>query len=405
MQLGRVAEREKTAEALLQKRAAEAANAAKSVFLANMSHEIRTPMNGIVGIIELLARSPLNDQQARMVDTIRDSSFFLLGIIDDILDAAKIEAGQLRIENTDFLLLEAVERTAETLAVQAQNSSVKLVMAADPGLPDMVCSDPIRLRQILLNLLSNAVKLSRREDGAQGNVVLSVAPGADSNEIVFSVRHDGIGMSQSTIERIFKPFNQGEESTTRRFGGTGLGLAIAQNLVMLMAGTLEVDTEIGVGSVFTVRLPMGSVCGDTKQALRPVGGIHLVMMASTLDFCDRMRRFFEHRGARVEMSETRADLEKSGTARRAEHGCPAGFADERGNGHRGMGAPVDQPEMPCHPSGCDARSPQGPDQRHTLCVLSFPAPLHGYSAGIGGSYRSCECSEGNRCGRRNRPSC
>ncbi len=306
VQLGRVVERENTTSALLQKHTAEAANKAKSVFLANMSHEIRTPMNGIVGMIELLSRSVLNDQQMRMLETIQDSSFFLLGIIDDILDAAKIEAGQLKIEKTEFALLDAVERTAEILAVPAQDQNVIFVMEIDPGLPDFVRSDPIRLRQILLNLLSNAIKFSKPEDDRQGQVALKVSPVEGGNKLCFEVRDEGIGMSQDTIERIFKPFSQGEESTTRRFGGTGLGLVITQSLVKMLGGTLDVQSELGKGSVFSVTLPMDAM--PNKKTLTRVDGVHIVVMTNKPIFHNRIRTFFEQYGARVDASFSRSEV-------------------------------------------------------------------------------------------------
>ncbi|MDX1779907.1 MAG: ATP-binding protein [Thalassovita sp.] len=277
---------------------AEHASRAKTAFLANMSHEIRTPMNGIVGMIELLQKTTqLNDEQKRMVDVIRDSSYFLMGIIDDILDASKIEAGKLEIEKTSFHLLEAVEKTAESLAVQAQKNNVQLMIYVDPDVPDCIESDPLRLRQILLNLLSNAIKFSNWEekDEKQGFVQLWVDVSRDNKFLRFRVIDRGIGMSEETIRMLFRPFQQAEESTTRRFGGTGLGLLITRNLVELMGGRLEVRSKLGKGSTFSVYLPFQEVlCGSE---LPRIDGTKIVLQMDKRAYNERMAAYYEKSGA------------------------------------------------------------------------------------------------------------
>lgn len=276
---------------------AETASRAKSAFLANMSHEIRTPMNGIVGLVELLKASPMSDDQQQMIAHIQDSSFFLLGIIDDILDAAKIDSGKMRLEQADFNMLEAIEKTSETVALQARKNNVRLQVFVDPMVPDFVVGDQLRLRQIVLNLLSNAIKFSAREGGQNGLVQLWVDPCPDGPGVRIRVIDDGIGMTPEVIAKIFQPFNQGEDSTTRKYGGTGLGLVITSNLVDMMDGELSVDSTPGEGTTFSVTLPLPRGVGYTP--LPDISGAKLILKMDHLDFNDRMARYFEYRGAEV----------------------------------------------------------------------------------------------------------
>ncbi|WP_323786398.1 ATP-binding protein [Thalassovita sp.] len=294
---------------------AEYASKAKSAFLANMSHEIRTPMNGIVGMIELLQKTTrLTDDQQRMVDVIRDSSFFLMGIINDILDASKIEAGKLEIERTTFPLLEAIEKTAESMATEAKKNNVRLLIYVDPEIPDCVASDPLRLRQILLNLLSNAIKFTKPDPGTEriSFVELWVDCDALGQFMRFRVRDNGIGMTQETIAQLFRPFQQAEDSTTRRFGGTGLGLVITRKLVDLMNGQIEVESEPDKGTSFTVKLPL-QIAECTEQ-LPDIAGTKLIIKLDSSVYHERISKFYTTRGANVMLPQTEHDLLEAAAA-------------------------------------------------------------------------------------------
>lgn len=241
------------------------ANRAKSEFLAKMSHEIRTPLNGIVGMANLLATTPLDEEQHQFVDTILLSSDNLMAIINDILDLSKIEAGRLDIESRPFEVRPMVAHSVSLYSGRAREKSVVLRSEIDPAVPGLVAGDSHRLEQVLNNLVSNALKFT---DG--GEVVCSV--GCEHMDEVnatlrFSVRDSGIGIAPEVQARLFRKFEQGQQSMARKYGGTGLGLAICKQLVDLMNGHIWVESTPGAGSTFAFRITLPVLCGT-----RPVGG-------------------------------------------------------------------------------------------------------------------------------------
>ena len=229
---------------------------AKGNFLDRMSHELRTPMNGVVGMTELLARTPLSSTQARLTDTIRSSARVLLQIVNDLLDLSKINAGKIALEELPFDLGQVLEECTSLFAGAAQAKGIELIVWPPAREHCSLLGDALRVRQILMNLIGNAVKFT-----AQGEVIVKadVHPEAQGGaNLDISVSDTGIGMDAATIRKIFEPFTQADESTTRRFGGSGLGLAICRELAQLMGGRISVDSQPQAGSTFHLRLQLAA---------------------------------------------------------------------------------------------------------------------------------------------------
>ena len=249
MELALLAEQEEKIETRRQKNAAEDASRAKSQFLATMSHEIRTPMNGVIGMLEMLRDTPLNENQKHYIDVIHRSGETLLEIINDILDYSKIEAGKMQLEKTIFNLDDLIEDCLQLFGATANKRQIELVGGVKPGAPLLLKGDSTRLRQVIINLLGNAFKFT--EEGFI-SLEVGVEEGAtdEAPKLRFSIEDSGIGIDLNSGVNLFDSFNQADASTTRKYGGTGLGLAICKSLVELMGGVIGVNSIKGKGSIF-----------------------------------------------------------------------------------------------------------------------------------------------------------
>lgn len=253
---------------------AEEANRAKSRFLANMSHEIRTPMNGIVGMIDLLRGTSLNRDQDHFARTVQASAHNLLQLIEDVLDISKIEAGKLHVVESDLDLYALVNSTSSMLHQQATSKGLRLSTHIDPHTPFKLRGDDIHLRQVLINLLGNAIKFTE-----QGQVSLEVKTLYEDSHratVQFDVRDTGVGIPKEAQLRIFEPFIQADDSTTRLYGGTGLGTAIAKELVTLMGGEIWLTSEQGQGTTFSFRVPFAK----QKAGIEAPAWSHPVLLIS-----------------------------------------------------------------------------------------------------------------------------
>jgi two-component system, sensor histidine kinase RpfC len=255
---------------------AEEAADAKSRFLAIMSHELRTPLNSVIGMGSLVARTKLDAEQRDMLMTMQHSARSLLGLINDLLDLSKLEAGKLEPSSEAFVLHEVMGGAVAIVRPQAEAKGLALTLRIDPRLPHAYRGLPMQLRQVIVNLLANAIKFTQA-----GHIAVTgtlVARAEDRVSLALAVRDEGIGIEKAAQEHIFDIFTQADGTVTRRYGGTGLGLAIAKQLVELMKGRITVESEVGKGSTFTVRLTLQQVSSD---AIRPpdLSGRKLVLVS------------------------------------------------------------------------------------------------------------------------------
>lgn len=284
------------------RKAAEAANIAKSNFLANMSHEIRTPLNGIIGFMDILAQTPLSIEQADYLDEIKNASDSLLYMINDVLDFSKIEADKMSLENITFNLHNIVEDAVSLVSPKAQNKSVELNCEIRAGVPRMVSGDPGRLRQVLNNLIGNAIKFTH-----QGEICVMVEKMQDIDNYIllkFDVSDTGIGMSKQVQKNLFKPFNQADNSTTRKYGGTGLGLAISKKIIELMGGDITVESNENEGAKFTFTVGFGKTNDSVNLNYTDIKGLNIMVVDHNAANRRVFRSYLEEAGCEVFESES-----------------------------------------------------------------------------------------------------
>ncbi|MFN3521846.1 MAG: ATP-binding protein [Phenylobacterium sp.] len=260
---------EAMADLALARRQAEAAAEAKDQFIANMGHEVRTPLNGVIGVAGALARLPLDAHQRELVELILSSGHSLKRILDDILDLAKVDAGQLSVVSAPFGLRGEIRSAVELFAAEATNKGVRLDLTFADSADGVMVGDAVRIRQVVANLVSNAVKFTEA-----GSVDVAVdwraGPGpSEPGDLLVEVSDTGIGFDPATLDSLFERFVQADDSISRRFGGTGLGLSICKSLVTLMGGEIAAGARPGGGSSFRLRLPLPRVEGQTKDPAEP----------------------------------------------------------------------------------------------------------------------------------------
>ena len=294
------------AEAEHQRQLADRASLAKTDFLAHMSHEIRTPLNGIAGIVELLDDTGLSSEQAELLRDLRYVSSALLGIVNDVLDVAKIEAGKLELNVHDFHLPQLLEKVAAIFVVGMQQKAIRFQVEQDNDLPQWVRGDAQRIQQILINYLSNAYKFTPQ--GGRITLRVSCVVAADGYELIAEVDDNGKGIRAERLADIFNAYEQESAQTASHYGGTGLGLSLSRSLAMLMSGCVGADSEPGHGSRFWLRVPLerGEAPVVDEAAADPLAADALagwVILISEDDPTSQkiIRKILEQQGARVEV--------------------------------------------------------------------------------------------------------
>ena len=282
-----------------QRTKAENAASTKSRFLANMSHEIRTPLNGVIGTTQLMNDTNLNERQKKYLDVIQFSGNHLLGIINDILDYSKIDAGKMTFEKHSFNLKEVLEKVTSMLQIKAQEKNLALELVMSEDLPNHVLSDSIRLKQVLINLVNNAVKFT--DTGKVEVQANNVGENHDETLVRFEVNDTGIGIPKEKQATLFNAFEQADDSTTRKYGGTGLGLTIAHEIVNRFGGKLEVDSDIGQGSSFTFTLPLKTTKEKGQTQIQK--GLNVLLAEDNLINQEVIKTLLKRYGCEVDVAE------------------------------------------------------------------------------------------------------